>query len=284
MPTPAVDWLSTDELLAAFHPLNPNEHDELDVERTARSLLDAGWVEPITLNRLNRIIVGGHGRVMAADWLRQQSQAWFDHQYQRWEQVYAALEDDRLRFSPDWWQKCLVLEVELDDRTHEAMLMRLNDTESQGVDDPQKLRSLLSSLPALSRSLAGHEAPAEPAPGAEFPQSSVEAATDYQDKQHFERSDATDYRVKDAPEPDTAEHFSGDVTTYEGEPDEDWQPELEEDEERQGKPAKTPPPVRAIAVSLTWSEWKKWNAWKKAQGIARDTDAAVHHAAFTEEG
>jgi len=81
-----VSFLPTDDLLNASHAQNVVKHSlDGDVKELAISLLEGGWVEPITLNSLNHTLVGGHGRVMACDWLRNQSPEWFDHRKEKYE-------------------------------------------------------------------------------------------------------------------------------------------------------------------------------------------------------
>jgi hypothetical protein len=282
MPAATVEWRSVDDLLTCFHPNNPVAHDK-DIPDLAASLLQAGWVEPICLNQRNALIVGGHGRVMAADWLRQQNPEWFGHQFELWQVNHEATPSDRERFSPDYWMQALVLLVDLSKSEHEAMLIRLNDTESQGKDDPQRLKALLNDLPGRLRQLAGYTP--EPQTKSATHNSSIAemSETDFQDKQVFDRPDATDYRVRNAPEPNTAEHFSGDVTEYQD--DDEIDPAMvEEEEESEPEPPKAPPPVRALSISLTWAQWKQWNAWKRDRQISKDTDAFVAgHAAYKEK-
>lgn len=281
MPAPTVQWMPIPDLLGCFHPNNPVAHDD-DIPGLAESLLDAGWVEPITLNQRNGKLVGGHGRVMATDWLRQQNPEWFAHRFELWQVNHEATAIDSERFNPDYWLKVLVLLVDLTNSEHEAMLIRLNDTESQGKDDPARLKALLSNLPGRLKQLAGYTSEPQTKSATE-PGSVADLPEDFQDKQVFERPDATDYRVKDAPVPNTAEHFSGDVTEYQD--DEEIDLSFVEEEESEPEPPKAPPPVRALSVSLTWAQWKQWNTWKRGQDIAKDTDAFVKgHEAYEEKG
>ena len=272
MPRIQTDWLPTEQLMTAFHPLNPIQHEvEGDVKDLALSLLEGGWVEPITLNQRNGRLVGGHGRVEAANWLMQQSESWFEHRSQMWTAYHEGGVSDEERFTSEYWQKALVLLVDLSEPEHEAMLIRLNDTESQGKDDPEKLKALLSQLPGRLKQLAGYREAIAPEP---------QPTEEFQDKQRFESSGAIDYRVADAPDPDTAEYASGDVTEYH-DPDEEG--EWIEDEEEEPAEPKAPPPVRALSVSLTWAQWKLWNTWKRENDISKDTDAFVKgHDAYLE--
>ena len=273
-------WMPTVELRSRFHPLNPNQYD--DIAGLALSLLDGGWVEPITLNTRNNLLVGGHHRVRAAEWLSQQAIPWFEHRWQVWSAENGNSENDRDRFTQEYWTNCLVLLVDLSEAEHEAMLLRLNDTDAQGKDNPDRLKAVLSGLGDRLRALANGTTPQNQALEQTEPE-----YTDRVDRQVFERPDATDYRVKDAPEPDTAEHFSGDVTTAEDDDDEDFGDEWDEegeDEEPAPAPTKAPSPVHALAVSLPWSQWKQWNNYKRSRGISKDTDAFVAgHAAYQED-
>lgn len=306
MPKADVGWHPTVELKAAFHPLNPNVHP--DIPALALSLLEGGWIEPVTLNLRNNLLVGGHHRVLAAQWLSAQSIDWFSHRSQLWSAVHGDDAAALIRFAPDYWQSSLVLRVNLSEEEHHAMLLRLNDVEAQGKDDETKLRSILDGLPGRLRSLATGKADQKPpleqpkaiaspadvpleqsaastsspvrlsAHGEAHPQDAAPAPEDFQDKQYFEAPDAIDKRVKDAPEPNTAEHFSGDVVEYE---DEEFIAEEEEEEEEELP--KAPPPVRSLSISLTWAQWKLWNAYKRDRQISRDTDAFVKgHVAYIE--
>lgn len=262
-----VSFLPTDDLLNASHAHNVVKHSlDGDVKELAISLLEGGWVEPITLNSLNHTLVGGHGRVMACDWLRNQSPEWFDHRWELWRSHHEETKIDQERFSPMYWNEALVLHVELTDAAHEAMLIRLNDTECQGKDDPERLKALLADLPARLRHLAGHKQ-AEAVPESQEPET--------QDKQQFTRSDAVDYSVRDEADPNDAIGESGSISSHQDagviDPDQPWletEEEFEEEEE-------VIPVVRSLSLSISWSQWKEWNAWKKANGIARDTDAFV---------
>jgi hypothetical protein len=279
-----VGWMPTAGLKAAFHPLNPNVHP--DVPSLAISLLECGWIEPITLNLRNNLLVGGHHRVLAAEWLGNQAIAWFEHRASLWRSVHGDDAAALVRFTPEYWGECLTLRVDLNDEEHNAMLLRLNDTEAQGKDDPEKLRSLLAGLGDRLRALATGKEAAKPQPTA--PTAASEPETEFQDKQRFERSDAIDYRVQDAPDPDTADYASGDVREYQDDDEATWQPEdedeYEEEEERAPAAPKAPPPVHSLALAVPWSEWKRWNKWKRGRDITKDTDAYVTgHPAFAEE-
>lgn len=268
-----VSFLPTDTLLTTFHEQNVVKHSlEGDVKELAISLLEGGWVEPVTLNSLNQRMVGGHGRVMACDWLRNQSPDWFDHRWELWRSHHEETKIDQERFSPVYWNEALVLHVELTDGEHEAMLIRLNDTECQGKDDPERLKTLLADLPARLRHLAGYKQ-AEAEPESQEPET--------QDKQQFARSDAIDYSVRDEAGLNDAIGESGSISSHQDagviDPDQPWLEEEEEfeDDDEEDDEEDVIPVVRSLSLSISWAQWKEWNAWKKANGISRDTDAFV---------
>lgn len=271
MPAATAQWMPLDDVLTCFHPQNPIVHDQ-DIPGLALSLLEGGWIEPVTLNQNNGKLVGGHGRSLAAQWLRQQAVEWFDHRWELWSAEHKPTEADRQRFNPEYWTQVLVLLVALSEADHLAMMIRLNDTENQGKDNPDRLKALLSQLPGRLRQMAGY--PDQPTVDRSPVAIEQPAAPDVEGKQYFESPDATDYRVQNPPDPDTADHFSGDVTSYQDDE------QADEDEEPEDEP-KAPPPMRALSISLTWQQWKQWNNWKRSRDIARDTDAfAAGHAAY----
>ena len=265
-----VSFAPTDDLLTAFHEQNVVVHSlDGDVKELALSLLDGGWVEPVTLNLLNHKLVGGHGRVMACEWLRNQSPDWFEHRWELWKAHHEETKIDEERFSPVYWNDALVLSVELTDSEHTAMMIRLNDVDCQGKDDPERLKALLSDLPARLRHLAGHKQ-AEVKPETQEPE--IQAG------QKFTRPDAIDYSSDDEPEPGNAVNDSGSISSYQDDgaidPDQPWI-EAEDEEEFEEEEEKAPPVLRSLSLSVTWAQWREWNAWKKANGITRDTDAFV---------
>ena len=57
------DWLPIEKLITMFHPENSQVRWEPEKEAIARSLLQYGYTsEPVTVNRWNNKLVGGHGR------------------------------------------------------------------------------------------------------------------------------------------------------------------------------------------------------------------------------
>lgn len=139
------------ELLNAFYELNPVDHPIEGTIKIAHSLLSLGWLEHVTLNlRLERI-VDGHDRVLAAKWLSEQEQSWFDAQ------IPPTLDPkDKSRYSPDYWNHVPCAVVNMDQSSHAAMTIGLNNEKSQGVDDDLKTRQILVNIDEDGQWLAGY--------------------------------------------------------------------------------------------------------------------------------
>lgn len=52
------------------NPANPNKHPEEQIENLARNIKSIGWRYPITISNQSGMIVKGHGRLMAAKFLK----------------------------------------------------------------------------------------------------------------------------------------------------------------------------------------------------------------------
>lgn len=249
--------MPTNDLLSSFDPENPRDHDTGDggdVVRNAISLLEAGWVEiGVAYNANLQRLTGGHGRVMAADWLRNQSGDWFED---RWEKWLARNPDGRPglaelhkpRFNPSYWNQCPAKISQLDEATHRAMLIRLNNTAVEGTDNSAKMAALLSKIPKQGDELAGWEASTKNAFMSAFlvkkkEAKEVEAAAEaeFEGKQVFERPDATDYSVRDPAYPSDSSGLSSEVRSNF---DEEWGDFGESDE---------PPEFRAADGSIVQS-------------------------------
>ena len=51
------------------NPKNPNQHPEEQIELLAKIIKTQGWRAPITVSTLSGLVVRGHGRLMAANFL-----------------------------------------------------------------------------------------------------------------------------------------------------------------------------------------------------------------------
>jgi len=135
------------KLRQSFHERNPKDHQQDAILKTAQSILFADWcVYGVVFNTQNGKLVGGHRRVLAAEDLTTRSKEWYGQRLEEW-----ALENpdsDRAtvaeRFTALYWQKIPCLQVYLDERSHETMMIYLNNTEAEGIDNPVKLKALVS--------------------------------------------------------------------------------------------------------------------------------------------
>lgn len=243
-PETEVVWMPTARLKEAFFELNPRIHTlDTDVKGLALRLLDAGWMEiGISYNEQTERLVGGHGRVEACLWLAEQDEDWFADRWEKWLQANPDRKElahqHHDRFNAEYWTQAPVKLNRVDQTTHNAMVIALNNQAVEGKDDPKRVAALLAQLPKQFDDMAGWESSAKSAftsaflekkKVAEAAEAEEEAAqTEYQNKQRFERDDATEYEEGDEPEDATAE--SGEVTTYYDEDEADWKPEDGEDE------------------------------------------------------
>lgn len=206
-----VVWVSVMELLDAHHPDNPRVHkDDDDVIKIAKSLLWFGWGEVgISFNPLTGRITGGHGRTMAVKQLNDRDAEEFESQWERWlkedEGRKEIAELARERFQPSYWSHCPVNICILSSLDQKTLMVRLNDKQQDGKDDPAKMAAILSAIPkkmvadtgwapeqvdAFKRAFM--ERPKEPEPLV-FDKSEGEEVNEYEGKQYFERPDATDF-------------------------------------------------------------------------------------------
>jgi hypothetical protein len=252
-------FLPLEDLLDAFYEDNARQHSlELDLEDLAMRLLALGWCEHVTYNqKLNRI-VDGHGRVLACKWLSERSPDWFALQLkfakERTEKQNKNRSDkqdlspsDEERYSPEYWQQVSIIATTLTDDDHAAMNLGLNAEKAFGVDDPDKVNKLLSGLDEEEKAIAGFSAKVKQAIATYA--DTVPNDNDYQDKQHFERPDATDYSVRDR-----GDHVKdGDLTEYDEEPERVY--------------------PKVLNLAITWGDRKKWGEWGRENGTKNDTDA-----------
>ncbi|MBO3459977.1 hypothetical protein G7B40_040330 [Aetokthonos hydrillicola Thurmond2011] len=198
-------WLPTSTVLEKFHPENPREHtEEHDLPWIRDSLLDFGWLAyPTIQQNLDGslgYLISGHGRTIGADWLSQQDDEFFASEWNRW---IKATGRDKIankhqgRFCADYWLKTPVIPTTLDDLSQKSALLRLNNTSHDGRDDPGKIAAILAQMPKRQIKTAGWDT----STANNFMQAFLqrkeeepqEEGFDYQEKEYFERPDATDY-------------------------------------------------------------------------------------------
>lgn len=251
-------FLPLEDLLDAFWEDNARQHSlELDLEDLAMRLLALGWCEHVTYNqKLNRI-VDGHGRVLASKWLSERSPYWFELQLKfakekierqnkkRSDKQELSPEDEE-RYSPLYWTQVSIIATTLTDDDHAAMNLGLNAEKAFGVDDPDKVNKLLQDLDEDDRAIAGFSAKVKQAIATYADTNPND--NDYQDKQHFERSDATDYSVRDRGD----RVQDGDITEYDEQPDRAY--------------------PKVLNLAITWGDRKKWTEWARQNNTKNDTE------------
>ena len=255
-------FLPLEDLLNAFYEDNARSHSlELDLEDLAMRLLALGWCEHITYNqKLNRI-VDGHGRVLASKWLSERSPDWFALQLKFAQQKgISATDEERERYSPLYWTQVSIIATTLTDDDHAAMNLGLNAEKAFGIDDPDKVNKLLSGLDEEERAIAGFSAKVKAAVK-DYAEAAIAHMEDneFQDKQYFERPDATDYSVRDKDE--DREEMPITVSN------------LDDSDDDYELPVKDVYVPKILNLALPWGDWKKWKAWKQDNGIDKDADA-----------
>jgi hypothetical protein len=203
--TNEVLWLPTRTIIEKFHPENPREHtEEHDLPWIRESLLDFGWLTyPSIQQNLDGslgYLISGHGRTIGADWLSQQDEDFFTAEWNRW---IKATGRDKIatkhqgRFCGDYWLKTPVIPATLDDLSQKSALLRLNNTSHDGRDDPGKIAAILAQMPKRQIKAAGWDTSTANSFMQAFlirkEEEPVEEESDYQEKEQFERPDATDY-------------------------------------------------------------------------------------------
>jgi hypothetical protein len=207
--TNEVLWLPTHTVLEKFHPENPREHtEEHDLPWIRDSLLDFGWLTyPTIQQNLDGslgYLISGHGRTIGANWLSQQDDEFFTSEWNRW---IKATGRDKIatkhscRFCADYWLKTPVIPTTLDDLSQKSALLRLNNTSHDGRDDPGKIAAILAQMPKRQIKSAGWDSNTANTFMQAFLQRKEEEPAeeefDYQEKEYFERPDATDYNTID---------------------------------------------------------------------------------------
>ncbi len=213
-------WLPTRTIIDKFHPENPREHtEEHDLPWIRDSLLDFGWLTYPTIQKnldgSLGYLISGHGRATGADWLSQQDDDFFSSEWNRWIKATGRDKIARLhqeRFCSDYWLKSPVVPTTLDDLSQKSALLRLNNTSHDGRDDPGKIAAILAQMPKRQIQASGWDTSTANNFMQAFLQRKEEEPTeeefDYQDKEYFERPEATDY----------SSGYSGDTVDIEASP------------------------------------------------------------------
>lgn len=89
-----VVWLHRDELQAQKHPKNPNKHPKEQIERLAEVIRYQGWRQPIIVSKRSGLIVAGHGRLEAAQFLDSPKVPVIYQNFDSDEQEYACIVSD----------------------------------------------------------------------------------------------------------------------------------------------------------------------------------------------
>ena len=136
------------ELMAAMREDNPRLHSvDGDVKKLAASLLWGGWCELPSFNEENGQLIGGHGRVMACEWLIQQTREWFEAQWEKYRAVNPdAPATNQERFIPTYWLRVPLKVSVFDENLHKAMMIRLNNAAVRGQSNEEMKALLLSKL------------------------------------------------------------------------------------------------------------------------------------------
>ncbi|MBN3993868.1 MAG: hypothetical protein HWQ36_26140 [Nostoc sp. NMS2] len=202
--TNEVLWLPTRTIIEKFHPENPREHtEEHDLPWIRESLLDFGWLTyPSIQQNLDGslgYLISGHGRTIGADWLSQQDDDFFTQEWNRW---IKATGRDKIankhqgRFCGDYWLNTPVIPVTLDDLSQKSALLRLNNNSHDGRDDPGKIAAILAQMPKRQIKAAGWDTSTANSFMQAFlirKEEEPQSEEEYQEKEYFERPDATDY-------------------------------------------------------------------------------------------
>jgi len=147
------------DLMSALDPNNPRIHTG-DIPSLAIRLLHYDWQKLPTYNKRNKLLAGGHGRVMACEYLVQQSKEWFETQYDRFINSHknklteAEFAKAKIRFAPKYWLQIPVLVIDKSDRDHKIILMALNNADGQ--DDEAKVAKILARMDELNLEATGY--------------------------------------------------------------------------------------------------------------------------------
>ena len=156
---PNVEQRSLADLMTALDPANPRIHKG-DIPSLATRLLHYDWQKLPTYNKRNKLLAGGHGRVMACEYLVQKNKEWFEDEWERFVKSHQhklteqEFDMAKIRFAPKYWLQIPVLIVDLSDKDHKIALMALN--KAKGEDNPAKVAKLLSRMNELNTESAGY--------------------------------------------------------------------------------------------------------------------------------
>lgn len=237
-----VVWVPTLQMIEVAHPDNPRTHSEDgDVTEIFKSLLAFGWGDyGITFNPNTGKQTGGHGRVLAARLGMQHDDEWFERAWDLFLKGHkdrqGLAEYHQERYCSQYWEHVPVIITTLTDNDQRSLMIRLNNTQPDGQDDPAKMATLLSQLGKDETELAGWDKVAAESFTAAFLvkaaeiEEEIEAeereesgynhdaglpgtdAVDREYGQRFEKDDAVDDGENDDPWDVTAEDDSGPVT------------------------------------------------------------------------
>lgn len=286
----AIEHIPTVQLMSCLHEENPRDHSwDDDLPKLVRSLLWAGWCELPSYNAANNKLIGGHGRVITCEWLIQQNKEWFAEQWAEYQAGNpTAAAGDRERFSAGYWLKVPVKVSNLDDRTHRAMMIRLNNPAPRGRTDDQLRALILSRLTPAQQDIALPDPALRSQLLARIAQHKQDtapqiAATLAEQAETGDRVTAAlaDFEV-DQSEPQPI------VSTAEGPIDSPTEePEISEG----GAHFNEDPPagqkrqiLYPLAIVLSDRRWRQLQAWKEENKINSDMTALLRgHAAFNDE-
>jgi hypothetical protein len=296
MPKTEILVKSTAELLTSFHAENARIHSlepDGDVIKTARSILYAGWCELPSYNTSNGKLIGGHGRVLAAEWLMQQNKGWFAAEWA----AYQAIEPNpkpavKERFTSGYWLKVPVMPSELDEPLHKAAMVRLNNTEARGVINEGMKAAILSRLKPAAQEVAMPDPEQRAAflsrftervsAAAATPEAQAAAA---EHQEAIEQVEAVMMSFEARDEEDEDEDVLGAEDEDDDAIDDDPEPEVTEGgaQFNADAPDRKQQTQFPICVILSHRRWEQLEAWKQKIGITSDQATLKHHAAFQDE-
>lgn len=289
-----VEQRSLAELMASLDPDNPRIHTvDTDLVGLALRLLHNGWQKIPTWNRRNKKLVGGHGRVMACEYLVQQNKEWFADQWQLWEipnaSKYSADEIAiaKLRYTAGYWLQIPILIVDLSEKHHKIALIALNNTEAKGKDDDAMVAKILSKLGNLSTQTAGWEDLNKRQFLSRFGLLNAEHQNAEQTKLANEFADfnagaiaSTAMHNFQSPKSEDEEYIDADTET-EGYADEEGEvPEGGANFNADPSPNEKPVTMYPLAVVLGASQAKRYYALKEKLKVKQDLTMLRFHPAF----
>lgn len=293
MPKSEILIKGTIELIStALHPDNPRVHSiepEGDVIKTALSLLHAGWCELPSYNVANNLLIGGHGRVLACEFLMQQTKEWFGSEWQKYQQVNPETSSDvKERFAAGYWLKVPLRPSELDDRLHKTMIVRLNNAEARGTSSDRLKAALLERLKPQAQELAMPDPARRSSFLAKFGEKKAEAeasVTAEEKQEAIELAQSIERGLQSV----TAKFEEIQASAADASGDE---PEVEEEPDVQEgganfnadpAPDKKKQVLYPIAVILSDRRYRQFEQWKADQGLTSDQAAFLKgHEIFRE--